>query len=274
MHCICRIALGVVAGALVLPARAANSDATLSWGQFDNKDVLTGEVKHEFASQVTFSDGNILQAFARCGQTGLGNAPSKYPGLVIVFGTFQGDSRPLPYAWQNKKIQLPLLVNGNRRPDVHAYSETPQANLITIGFYDQAAAKRATQQDVPPILRQIEAGRVIGDLKNAAAWDNFVAGTGGTILDLLQATSIRVQFPVADGSANVAEINPQDPILKDYVQRCNSGFQSKTLDQEKKAAAEMAQKLQKLRPLNLKGGELFEYRNNNLIPAFRDHDSC
>jgi hypothetical protein len=108
---------------------------------------------------------------------------------------------------------------------VHAYTENPRANLIAIGFYDPAAAKRFTHIDFPPIM-QVEQLRPVAEMKQQIAWDNFVASTGGTPAELLKASSIRAQLPLADGGADVIEINPQDAVLRGYAQQCNAQFQA------------------------------------------------
>jgi hypothetical protein len=64
----------------------------------------------------------------------------------------------------------------------------------------------------------------IAKIKHAAEWDALTAYAGGTLSELMQATSIRVQLPLADGSKNVIEINPQDPVLKSFAEECNAHF--------------------------------------------------
>ena len=204
------------------PVRGDNSRQTVEWHPYDDKDPLTDKVTHRIAGQAEFADGNMVQVFARCADAATGG---RYPGLSIVIGTFEASSRaPKPYAWQKNAIELPLVLNDRQRPAVHAYTENPHANLISIGFYDPAAAKRLTHIDVPPIM-QIDTFRPVVAMKQQVAWDNFVAGTGGTLGEFLQATSIRVQLPLVDGSANVIEIDPQDATLKAYAAQCNAQFQ-------------------------------------------------
>jgi PEP-CTERM motif len=218
-------AFGLLTAALATTAPAENSRQTLSWQPYDDKDVLTDKVTHEVGSEVTFPDGNMVQAFAKCGQDAV---RQKYPGLTIVVGAFQaGNRQSKPFAWQNKAIQVPLLLNDQRRPDVHSYTEDPRANFIAVGFYDPASAKRYARLDEAPMMK-LEALRGIAEMKQEVAWDNFVAGTGGTLADLLQATSIRLQLPLVDASADAVEINPQDLVLKTYVQACNAGLLTKS----------------------------------------------
>jgi hypothetical protein len=219
------LVFGISTIGLAATAQAENSRQTLTWQPYDNKDVLTDKVSHEVGSEVTFPDGNMVQAFARCGQDAV---RQKYPGLTIVVGSFHaGNRQPNPFAWRNKAIQVPLLLNDQRRPDVHGYTEDQHANFIAVGFYDPAAAKRHTRLDEAPIMK-LEALRAVAEMKQEAAWGNFVAGTGGTMAELLQATSIRVQLPLADASADAIEINPQDVVLKKYVQDCNAGLRSRS----------------------------------------------
>ena len=224
-------------------------------------DVLTKETARLIGSQITFSDGVTLQVFARCRETGIGSKPIYYPGLALVFGAYRGANlSPLPYAWQNKAIQLPILVNSRRSPDVHGFTETLQANLMMVGFYDPAAAKRHAQVDEPPIMK-FEQLRGIQQARNDIAWRNFVAGAGGTLTDLIQATSIRVQLPLADGSANVAEINPQDPTLKTLAQQCDLGFHAEGEGLRREASARQTEADTKRRAedakFNLRAGEMF-----------------
>jgi len=225
-HRILSQVFGIVAlgGVFANDARSDNSRGTLSWENYDNKDALTDKVTHEVGSQFTFPDGSIVQTTAKCGQTSAGRS---YPGLTIIVATFKkGGNSSNPFAWQHGTILLPVLINEQAQSGVRAYSENPRANLIPIGFYDRVAAERYAHGDQPGMM-QLEALRRVAEIKRAEEWEVFVSGTGGTLTDLLQAKSVRVQMPLADGSANVVEFSPQDAVLKTFVEQCNSRMQTR-----------------------------------------------
>ena len=225
LHRILSPAFGIVtlAGVSATQVQAENSRGTLSWENYDNKDALTDKITHEVVSEFTFQDGSIMQTAAKCGQIIAGRS---YPGLTIVVTTFKkGGSQLSPFAWRNGTVLLPVLINDQPQSGVRAYSENPRANLIPIGFYDPAAAERYAHGEQAPMMK-LQALNRVAEIQRTAEWQTFVSGTGGTLVDLLQATSFRVQLPLADGSANVVEINPQDSLLKSFVQQCSSRMQA------------------------------------------------
>ncbi len=215
----------VICATSIVPVRAENSRQTITWQTYDDKDPLTDKVIPQVAGQVKFSDGNMVQVYAKCGELAAGG---KYPGMSLVVGTFDATtSAPKAYAWEKGTIALPIVLNDRQRPAVRASTDNPRANLIAIGFYDPAAAKRLTHVEVSPFMQQIDAFRSVVAMKQQVAWDNFVANAGGTLAELLQATSIRVQLPLIDASADVIEINPQDATLRAYAEACNARFQTR-----------------------------------------------
>jgi hypothetical protein len=221
----CFVGFSVVAGAIVSPAQAEKSRQTLAWQGHDNKDPLTDKVTPQAFGFATFPDGTMAQAFTKCADDGTGR---KFPGLTIAVGAFQTNgSAPKAFAWEKQAIRVPLTVNDERRHDIHLAASNPQANQIAVRFYDPAGAKRFTHIEVPPLMK-LEQFAALASAKQSIAWDNFVAQTAGTLSELLHATSVRVQLTLADGSANVVDINPQDSILRAYAQQCNSAVQPKS----------------------------------------------
>jgi hypothetical protein len=193
--------------------RPVSNPLGLSWQEYDYEDASTGQVAHELASQVALSDGNTLQAFAKCSET----------GLDFAFSSFRGsDLTPLPYAWRDNEIQIPLRIDDGAQADVHAYTQDPHANQITIGFYDPTAAEHYVGSHPSLVTNVAAAGTT-----NSPDWAKFVTGTGGKLAELLGAASVRVQLPLADGSADFAVINPRDPLLSVFAQRCSSSLQQK-----------------------------------------------
>jgi hypothetical protein len=219
-------AFGVFAltGVFASAAHADNVRVTLAWESYDEKDPLTDRVVHEVIGEATFPDGSLLQTTAKCAPDAGGKA---FPGVSIQVATFKkGGQSSNPFAWQNGSILLPILINERPTPGLHAYSENPRANIIPIGFYDPAAAERFTRLGELPMM-DVEVMQRIAKRKQEAAWENFTSQTGGTFATLLKATSVRVQLPLADGSANVVELNPQDSVLKSFVQDCNDKLSRK-----------------------------------------------
>lgn len=211
----------MLASAIAGTARAENTRQTVSWGPYDRKDPLTDKVMHQVAGQVDFPDGNMAQAYARCREDLAGE---RWPGLTIAIGSFYGEnSKPKAFTLHNNEVQLPLTINNQSRPAVHIPSDNPRINFAAIGFYDPTAARRYAHVSVPGYLQLPELAN-LGNAEQQIAWKTFLAGTGGTLKELLGAASIRVQLPLFDGSADVVELNPQDPVLKSYVQQCSSGF--------------------------------------------------
>lgn len=220
------VAFGIAASATGVnaSARAENTRQTVEWQQFDEKDPLTDKVTQRPGAQVKFPDGNMVQVFAKCAEP---TERGKYPGLNLVIGTFDVGTSPKPYAWQKSTIELPLVIDDRPRPAVHAYTQNPRANVISVGFYDPGTAKRLTHVELSRMIRQIEAAQAVANMKQEIEWTKFVAGAGGTLAELLQASSIRVQLPLEDGGADVLEINPRDATLKTYAQQCNAQFQTR-----------------------------------------------
>jgi hypothetical protein len=221
------VGFSVAAGAIVSPAQSENSRQTLAWQNRDNKDPLTDKITHQAFGFATFPDGTMAQAFTKCADDGSGR---KFPGLTIAVGAYEtNNSAPKAFAWQKLAIRVPLMVNEERRHDIHLEASNPQANQIVLRFYDPAGAKRFTHIEEPAIIKlgQLSFSQQVFAAKQAAAWDDFVAETAGTLPELLQATSVRVQLTLADGSANVVDINPQDSILRAFAQQCNAAVQSK-----------------------------------------------
>jgi hypothetical protein len=209
----------------VSAAHTENVRVTLTWQGYDEKDALTDRVMHEVISEATFPDGSILETTAKCAPP-LG--AKTFPGVSILVATFKkGGQSSNPYAWQNGTILLPILINEQPTSGLRAYSENPRANIIPVGFYDPAAAERYTRLEKPPMM-DLEVMQRIAKRKQDAAWEEFTSQTGGTFATFLKATSVRVQLPLADGSANVVELNPQDSVLKSFVQDCNGKMSQKT----------------------------------------------
>jgi hypothetical protein len=183
--------------------------------------VLTDKINHRVFGQVTFSDGNMMQAYAKCSEDPNGDS---YPGLTIAIAAFTASNRaPKPLRWHHNEIELPVLINDQHHPDARLTTENPRGNVIFVGFYDLAAAKKVVHGEELPFVRLIPDSQLPGAM-NRIAWDDFLKNTGGTIAELLRATSVRVQLPLIDGTADVVELNPQDEVLKNYVQECSSKF--------------------------------------------------
>jgi hypothetical protein len=223
------IGIVALASVLVTQARADGTLATLSWETYDNKDALTQRVAHEVISEATFPSGSLVQTIAKC-------APmvedKRYPGVVILVTTFKkGGTEASPFAWRNKRVSFPILINEHPLSDrsrsvVTTSSENPRANIMPIGFYDPAAGELYALGNQPAMMK-LQALSKIAEMERIAKMGDFIAETGGTLPDLLQATSFRVQLLLADGTTNAVEINPQDRLLKAFVEQCNSRIQGK-----------------------------------------------
>lgn len=224
------IGVGALAAVFVAQVRAEGTLATLTWQNYDDKDALTQKIEHEVISEASFPSGTLLQTTAKCGPV---VADKRYPGVVILVTTFKkSGTEANPFAWRNNRVAFPILINEHPLKDrtrsvVTTYSENPRANIMPIGFYDPVAGERYALGAQPPMMK-LQALSTIAEIERVKKMDEFVAETGGTLPDLLQATSFRVQLLLADGTTNAAEINPQDPILKAFAQQCSSQIQGKT----------------------------------------------
>jgi hypothetical protein len=221
------IGVGALASVFATHVRAEGTLATLSWQNYDDKDALTQKVDHQVISEATFASGTLLQTTAKCGPT---VEDKRYPGVVILVTTFKkSGTEANPFAWRDNRVAFPVLMNEHPLKDrarsvVTTYSDNPRANILPIGFYDPVAGERYALGNQPAMMK-LQALSAIAEIERSKKMDEFIADTGGTLPDLLQATSFRVQLLLADGTTNAIEINPQDPILKAFAQRCSSQIQ-------------------------------------------------
>jgi hypothetical protein len=194
-------------------AQADDSRKALSWQTYEHKDVLTDRVTHQISSEVTFPDNVKFQVFASC----------EKEGVETVFSAFHGAEMD-PLAWQKGEIALPVFIDDSRRRDAELHAADPRANKVSILFYDPTVAKKIFDQTMRVPLGLLFKGdptfEKLNALENEARWKKFIAATAGTIIDLQNAKTIRIRFPLVDGSGNVVDLNPQDPVLKDFVSQC------------------------------------------------------
>jgi hypothetical protein len=225
------LALALLLISFASHVRAESTRATLKWEAYDKKDPLTDAVTHGIASDTTFPDGTRLQSITTCVDN----------GLNVLLRTLRGDSLNL-FASASGKINVPVFVDG-RSHTAHIETKNPRANQIVILFYDQATAKRTfdrrVKETTPGLFQLTEGLKAINKIRIEALWENFIGDTGGTLSQFVNARSARIQLSLADGTSNVAEITPQDdPVMKDFAQRCNSQFREsgkKAADQEREA---------------------------------------
>jgi hypothetical protein len=188
--------------------KAAPGSSGLSWALRDEKDQMTDQSTRKAVSRGGFDDGISLEASALCDPI----------GVEFSFDTFHNQDAA-PFAWKDNKLGMRVRIDGGEIRTATANAE--YTNEATIIFYDPAATESFMQGALPhsqernnPLLglfNNVMTGTTLTVLQAAAA---------GKLKEIANAKSIRVELPLANGSAYVVELNPQDQALRTIVQPC------------------------------------------------------
>jgi hypothetical protein len=197
----------------------------LSWEAVDERDKITDKVTRKAVGGGKFEDGISLEASASC---------DGVMGFEFSLHTYRGDA-PAPFRWNNdNKIGLRLrLDTGDARV---ATAQAQYTNEATIVFYDPASSRKALGAEQPGAQGQglfglfsgIVGGSMMFELANIAA---------GRIDELNSAQTARVELPLADGSANVVDLNPQDAALKSVISKCAADLRKSAAAAAQQASA-------------------------------------
>lgn len=183
-------------------ATAAAGPPVLSWEIRDEIDQIADKPIRKVFSGGTFGDGVTLEASAFCDPI----------GMEFAFDTFRG-KEGAPFAWKDDKVWPRLRIDGGEIRTTAA--ESDYTNEAKIVFYDETATARELGQTSP--LASLASGWIVSQMRSIAA---------GTLDELAAARSIRIELPLADGSANVVDLNPADQALAAMVKRCMSDLQA------------------------------------------------
>lgn len=187
----------------------------LTWESRQTKDKMTDVVTTDVTSDLILPDGTNIEVFAVC----------KTEALAFSFRTFQG-SEAKPLAWNDKKLALRVRIDGGDVRIATALEEYTNGGYFW--FYDRGTVERLTMRDAPE-PENGEKGSFVGALLRFGTGFGALelkAMAGGTIDELLRAINVLVEIALPDGSADVIDLNPQDPALKAFVQQCASSLAS------------------------------------------------
>jgi hypothetical protein len=197
--------LGLTTGAM------AQEAARLSWEPWDVKDAITDKTTATVVSAVEFSNGTALQTRAQCNEV----------GIEFAFDMFSGKT-PSLLAWKDKMLQMRVRVGGGSARTATAAQEfTNEAKIL---FYDPDTTRRLLANEVnkprgdTPMAQAVFGWMARDAMKDAMAKIQEVSP--GTIAELASAESVRFELALADGRANVVDLNPRDPALNGIIQQC------------------------------------------------------
>jgi hypothetical protein len=245
VNCYAKLTLAL-AGLLAttFAVHSENSRQTLSWQVNEDKDALTDVVTRKIVARAAFSDGSELRASGACGPIGVDFTLSMFRGTqAAVFAA--------------NKDRISLRVRIDDRPVRTATAEAKHANEISVLFYDPQAARDFAEAAIDAAASGVQSA---GSTKSALVARELLQGaiqaygragigkavaeiearSAGQAIELQRAQSIRVELPLADGSANAIDLNPQDPTLKNGIQECISRFETNRQAAERKEAARRA----------------------------------
>jgi hypothetical protein len=196
----------------------------LSWQLRTETDKITDKTTRKAVSGGVFDDDVSLEAYAACDPI----------GVEFAFDTFH-DRNAAPFAWRDDAIGMRLRIDGG---DVHtATAKAEYTNEAKIVFYDPAAAEDQIQG---AFHAQGGTNPIVGSFYGAmggVALKELQAKAAGTLNELANARSIRVELPLATAHAYVVDLNPQDQAVKAIVQSCITALHA-NLSPQWKAAQE------------------------------------
>jgi hypothetical protein len=200
----------VLAASICVTASAADELPVLSWQAKDVKDPMTDVVTQTAVSRVDFANGTKLEASAKCDKI----------GAEFMFDMFSGGA-PMALAWQGKETHLRVRIdNGDVRVTAAAEQRPNETGAL---FYEpntartlftEAFVKRLGSACDPYLCQPIMGAQV------KVMMDELGQRAEGTLATLANAKSIRLELPLADGRADVFELNPQDEALASVVRHC------------------------------------------------------
>ncbi len=198
------LAASVLAAAVSLTAAASAADdlPILSWQPKDVKDPMTDAVTHTAVSESDFQNGTRLAASAKC---------DKFY-IEFAFDIFSSNATPAPLAGKDKTLVRVRVDDG----DVRAITVQKEYNEARAVFYDPDAAKRVMRSmpcdnEICGLTKEVIFDQIMNELKQNAP---------GTLAVLANATSVRLELPLADGRADAFELNPRDQALRTIVRAC------------------------------------------------------
>jgi len=196
-------------------ARAQQATTTQYWELDDLKDPMTDRVTRSVGSDAVLADGTLVQVAALCDDL----------GIQFSFDVFRG-GEGIAFAWRRsddeRVVDLRVRIDEDAVRTAAVTHEL--ANEATLIFYDPAGAARVVAAALPgaqgqqPAVGQLYAGLL--EVMGGAALAEFDRRTAGRLAELDRAHSLRVEFPLADGTDNVVWIDLTEPALSAYVHQC------------------------------------------------------
>jgi hypothetical protein len=189
----------------------------LHWFQIDENDPMTDIVDHQVLGGTTFRDGTEVQYQILADGT----------NFLIKIETYRS-SKPFNFEYNNNEVEIRIRVDGG---EVRFSNIEGKNNEIEIIFCDIEKIKESFEkngdqnedQDAPNAGQsRAEAGmsKMLGGFFSASVaisimqLENTMAGRP---VELQRSKSILVELPLEDGSKDIIDINPQDPVFKQFV---------------------------------------------------------
>jgi hypothetical protein len=215
----------------------------LSWQLYDDVDKLTDVVTRKALSKTQLAGGTTVEASAVCDEL----------GIEIALNTFRGD-QAVPFAWEDNKIRIRLRIDDGETRSAGA--DEQYTNEVTIEFYDPTAARRLSQGAIAAATPHLPSGEskaqqgaselanglmgFFGGIAATSALAQLDVDAGGKLDQLVNAGSIRVELPLADGSSHVIELNPQDRALSTIVAKCKEREDQQSARESQEGTAKQA----------------------------------
>ena len=220
------------------PRAAAETSGPLFQWHLENKtDALTDEVSTQPAAMkiIAGADGKpqgLVSVRAYCSNN----------GVSVFFLADAGDNDPKPsFPWYDDSTRgdgeqiADVRLRVDQRP-VHVAQGFPEVdghqeytNTLGLLFYEPHTAERAVRDQESHATTGIPAvdGLLGGIVQQSArnTVESWQSSAAGPLSDLVTARSIRVELPVTTFSPEpVLDLNPQDPVLHQFVSECNAKF--------------------------------------------------
>lgn len=183
----------------------------MSWEASNAKDPMTDKPTPKAVGQTNLPDGTTIQATAVCHQT----------GVIFTFSTYH-DQQPVDLAGERQiHIRVRFDENATRTAD----AEHSRANEARALVFDpdtvKATLEKSTKDDYGGQLGQL-GNTIAGGMIKETIEKLGESALGSTNL-VARANSVRIELVLADGRAEIFDLNPQDQTLKAFLKQCPGG---------------------------------------------------
>jgi hypothetical protein len=207
------------------------------WHMETEKDALTDAVStHPTARKIIHGADGKVEGLVDTGAYCSSN------GVSVFFKAVAGDKDPMPsFPWYDDTSRgddeqiadVRLRVDDRSVHVAQGFPETEghtsYTNTLGLLFYAPHDAERAVREQENSVATGVPAlDGFLGGIVKQAAQSNvqtWQSNSAGPVSDLANARSIRVELPVTTFDPKpLLDLNPQDPVLRKFVDECSAKF--------------------------------------------------